>query len=64
MELMTKVQSEQHNSRELLCRLGQQDEEIKQLKENVSHLVRENRYCEWYKKGQQACHVSIMYNAF
>uniref|UniRef100_K1QLA8 Golgin subfamily A member 2 n=1 Tax=Magallana gigas TaxID=29159 RepID=K1QLA8_MAGGI len=33
MELMTKVQSEQHSSRELLCRLSQQDEEIKQLKE-------------------------------
>lgn len=35
MELMTKVQSEQHSSRELLCRLSQQDEEIKQLKEMV-----------------------------
>lgn len=35
MELMTKVQYEQHSSRELLCRLSQQDEEIKQLKEMV-----------------------------
>lgn len=38
MELMTKVQSEQHNSRELLCRLSQQDEEIKQLKEMVRRM--------------------------
>lgn len=38
MELMTKVQSEQHSSRELLCRLSQQDEEIKQLKEMVRRM--------------------------
>lgn len=44
MELMTKVQSEQHNSRELLCRLSQQDEEIKQLKETISN--RENSVME------------------
>lgn len=44
MELMTKVQSEQHSSRELLCRLSQQDEEIKQLKEMISN--RENSVME------------------
>ncbi|XP_048774696.2 golgin subfamily A member 2-like isoform X2 [Ostrea edulis] len=49
MELMTKVQSEQHSSRELLCRLSQQDEEIKQLKETISNrenLVKETQNVE------------------
>ncbi|XP_060068049.1 golgin subfamily A member 2-like isoform X2 [Ylistrum balloti] len=36
MELMTKVQSEQHSSQEHLCRLSQQEEELKSLREALS----------------------------
>ncbi|XP_033732612.1 golgin subfamily A member 2-like isoform X1 [Pecten maximus] len=36
MELMTKVQSEQHSSQEHLCRLSQREDELKNLREALS----------------------------
>ena len=36
MELMTSLQTEQHACKELATRLGQQDDELKDLREQVS----------------------------
>ena len=35
MELMTTLQTEQHTSKELAARLGQQEEELKDMREQV-----------------------------
>ena len=37
MELMTSLQSEHHTSKELAMRLGQQEDELKELREQVRH---------------------------
>jgi hypothetical protein len=39
MELMTRIQSEQHSSKELVCKLTQQEDELKVLREAVSNFV-------------------------
>jgi hypothetical protein len=39
MELMTRIQSEQHSSKELVCKLTQQEDELKVLRETVSNFV-------------------------
>ena len=39
MELMTRIQSEQHSSKELVCKLTQQEDELKVLRDAVSNFV-------------------------
>lgn len=35
MELMTRIQSEQHSSKELFCKLTQQEDELRVLRDAV-----------------------------
>ena len=45
MELMTSLQSEHHTSKELAMRLGQQEDELKELREQVGHASMTARTC-------------------
>jgi len=36
MEMLTQLQSEQHVAKELAARLGQQEDELKEMREQVS----------------------------